>query len=145
MQLTRLTPTLMVQNVSRSIDFYKNVFGFTMRMAVDENKKPFVRDPPSETMLIYAQLERDGVEIMLQQRKSMVEDLPVFSGCDIGASVSFYIVVEDLARLFEQVQGKVDCIRKPETTWYGMREFYIRDPDGYILGFAEMQKTKGIP
>jgi hypothetical protein len=24
-----------------------------------------------------------------------------------------------------------------ETTWYGMREFYIKDCNGYILGFAE--------
>ena len=53
----------------------------------------------------------------------MVEDLPVFSGCDIGASVSFYMIVEDIDELFQQVCGKADCIRKLKTTWYGMREF----------------------
>ncbi len=140
MQFTRLTPNLMVGDVNRSMDFYQNILGFSIHMAVDEDKEFFVSDPPSGTTLVYAQLERDGVEIMLQQQESMINDLPVFSGCDIGASVSFYILVEDLAGLFAQVQGRTDCIREPETTWYGMREFYIRDPDGYVLGFAESQK-----
>ena len=24
-----------------------------------------------------------------------------------------------------------------KTAWYGMQEFYLKDPNGYILGFAE--------
>ena len=24
-----------------------------------------------------------------------------------------------------------------KTTWYGMQEFYVKDLNGYILGFAE--------
>jgi len=24
-----------------------------------------------------------------------------------------------------------------KTTWYGMQEFYLKDLNGYILGFAE--------
>ena len=28
------------------------------------------------------------------------------------------------------------AIKDIDTTWYGMREFYIQECDGYILGFA---------
>ncbi len=132
----------MVRDLHMSIDFYQNILGFSLRMAVDEDTNIHVTGPSPGIKLIYAQLERDEVEIMVQQQNSMVEDLPVFSGCNIGASVSFYITVKDIDGLFQQVRSKADCIREPETTWYGMREFYIRDPDGYILGFAEQQATK---
>ena len=139
MQLLQLTPNLMVHDLQVSIAFYQNILGFSIRMAVDEEKNILVTEISPEPKLIYAQLEKDGVEIMIQQQSSMVEDLPVFSGCAIGASVSFYMIVENIDELFQQVRGKADCIRELETTWYGMREFYIRDPDGYILGFAEQQ------
>ena len=140
MQFTRLTPNLMVRDMRKSIDYYHNILGFSMRMAVDEDRKIIVADLSPEAKLQYAQLERDGVEIMIQQQESMIEDLLAFSGCAIGASVSFYITVENLAEFYEQVRHQADCIRELQTTWYGMREFYLRDPDGYILGFAEQQE-----
>jgi len=31
----------------------------------------------------------------------------------------------------------VEIVQDLATTWYGMREFYIRDLDGYLLGFGE--------
>jgi uncharacterized glyoxalase superfamily protein PhnB len=129
----------MVRDLQASIAFYQNILGFSIRMAVDDEKNILVTGISPETKFIYAQLEKDGVEIMIQQQSSMVEDLPVFSGCDICASVTFYMIVEDIDELFQQVRGKADCIRELGTSWYGMREFYIRDLDGYILGFAEQQ------
>ena len=129
----------MVRDLQVSAAFYINTLGFSIRMGVDEEKNILVSGISPETKLIYAQLERAGGEIMIQQQSSMKEDLPFLSGYSIGASVSFYMIVEDIDELFQQVRGKADCIREPETTWYGMREFYLRDPDGYILGFAEQQ------
>ena len=96
MQLTQLTPNLMVRDLQVSVTFYQNILGFSIRMGVDEEKNILVTGISAETKLIYAQLERDGVEIMIQQQSSMVEDLPIFSGCDIGESVSFYIIVENI-------------------------------------------------
>lgn len=36
----------------------------------------------------------------------------------------------DLAKLYEVETKRIT------TTWYGQREFYIKDINGYILGFA---------
>lgn len=30
-------------------------------------------------------------------------------------------------------------VKELSTTWYGMNEFYIRDNNGYVLGFAEQK------
>lgn len=38
------------------------------------------------------------------------------------------------------LKKKVEIAKELSTTWYGMNEFYIRDNNGYILGFAEQKK-----
>ena len=30
-------------------------------------------------------------------------------------------------------------VKELSTTWYGMKEFYIYDNNGYVLGFAEQK------
>ena len=55
-----------------------------------------------------------------------------------GASVSFYIEVEDAEALYETLKGNVSMHKALGTTWYGAKEFYIKDPDGYILGFSSI-------
>jgi uncharacterized glyoxalase superfamily protein PhnB len=51
----------------------------------------------------------------------------------------FYIDVENIEETYKQLEGRVEIAKTLETTWYGMREFYIRDCNGYILGFAERE------
>ncbi len=137
MQLTKLSPNLMVQNVKKSIEYYQTILGFSVAMAVDEDKNIHFSEIPAEKRILYALIVKDGVEIMFQQQESMKEDIPAFSEHSIGASVSFYITVEDIDQLYARMKKQVDCIKELETTWYSMREFYIRDIDGYILCFAE--------
>ena len=40
------------------------------------------------------------------------------------------------AQLYEELKEKVTIIKDMRTTFYGKREFYIRDCNGYILTFA---------
>ncbi len=35
------------------------------------------------------------------------------------------------------IKSKAEVVKDLETVWYGMQEFYIKDCNGYILGFAE--------
>ena len=47
---------------------------------------------------------------------------------------------------YEKVKDSVQIQKEIETTWYVAEEFYIRDCNGYILGFSEMkgQQSKRI-
>ncbi len=56
-----------------------------------------------------------------------------------GASVSFYMEVENLDAFYREIKGKVEVVKELSTTWYGMKEFYIYDNNGYVLGFAEQK------
>ena len=57
---------------------------------------------------LYAMMSRDEVEFIFQRAASIGKDIPPAD------------VVVDL-----------------KIAWYGMKEFYIRDCNGYVLGFAE--------
>ena len=61
----------------------------------------------------------------------------MLKGREIGASVSFYIEVEDINTIYNEIKEKAEVVKELETTWYGMQEFYVKDCNGYILGFAE--------
>ena len=62
---------------------------------------------------------------------SPLKDMP------IGSYMSFYIEVEDINALYQEIKPKAGVVKELETAWYGMQEFYIKDCNGYILGFAE--------
>ena len=48
--------------------------------------------------------------------------------------------VEKLEDFYNKIREKVNVVKELSTTWYGMNEFYIRDNNGYILGFSEQKE-----
>ena len=75
---------------------------------------------------------------MLQSEKSLAEDLPFLQKWYWESSVALYLKIENIKEYFESIKDKVEIARPLENTWYGMKEFYIKDINWYILGFAEM-------
>jgi uncharacterized glyoxalase superfamily protein PhnB len=50
------------------------------------------------------------------------------------------LMVEDVSmtvKYYERARHQVDLIQDMSVTFYGMREFCIKDPNGYFLTFAE--------
>jgi len=130
-----LIVNLAVRDIRESIAYYRDILGFTLLMAVPEDKSSFAPVLDDAKRYLFAMVQSGGVEIMLQQEESLREDVSDFFS-QIGASVTLYIRVDDVDKLYETIAPKVDVVREIETTWYGMREFYIRDVNGYVLGFA---------
>jgi uncharacterized glyoxalase superfamily protein PhnB len=124
--LKKLTPNLMVEDVRRTMDFYQAVLGFEVLSTVEDAGE-----------VGFAIMQRDGVEIMFQSRKSLSENVPALTGSSIGASQTFYIEVTDIATLYQQIKDKVTIVVDMHDTFYGTKEFYFRDINGYILSFSE--------
>ena len=78
---------------------------------------------------------KDNVSLMLQSIESLKEDVGEFFQ-NLGASLTMYIEVENVDELYLKIKDKVTIYKEIETTWYGQKEFYIKDINGYILGFA---------
>lgn len=132
--MKQLTPNLAVKDVAKSAVFYTEVLGFKLKMCVDDEKRP-TETIEADKRYIWANVMHGSVGMMFQQKQSFEDDLKV-SVKEIGASASFYIEVEDAEAFYENLKEKAPIHKTLETTFYGAKEFYIKDPDGYILGFS---------
>lgn len=142
MTFQKLTPNLMVEDVAQNVAYYCDLLGFDFVMGMRDEQPVNEASLDHGKPLDWAMLQRDQVAFMFQQRNSLVDELPALAGCAIGASLTLYIELEGLAGLYESLQGRADIIKPLQTTFYGMREFYLRDCNGYILALAERAVTE---
>lgn len=126
----------MVKDVREAVEFYENL-GFKTIMAVPESQDVILDSLDTDKPIVYALVKNGNVEIMFQASDSFKKDIPALKDMTYGASCSFYIEVKDVETLYTRVKNKVDIAKELFTTWYGMKEFYVRDNNGYILAFAE--------
>lgn len=137
MILKKLTTNMMVENVNETLDFYRDILGFEFVMAVPENSQDILIEGPDGRTLAYGMMKHGSVEIMFQKRSSLCEDFPEFDEMKVGGTLTFYIEVEDIDTLYGELKERVVMVRELHTTFYGMREFYFKDCNGYILGFTQ--------
>lgn len=52
-----------------------------------------------------------------------------------------YIHVEDIDAICKKLNGKVDVVEGLHETFYGMREFIIRDRNGFWITFGQPVRT----
>jgi len=51
--------------------------------------------------------------------------------------VDLYVHVDDIAEFHERLKGRVEVVEAPHETFYGMREFIIRDPNRFWITFGQ--------
>jgi lactoylglutathione lyase len=123
----RLTPNLVVRDIERSIHFYCDVLDFELDKHVPE-KAPFV----------FASVRGGGIEVFLNEQKTVIDEYPAFKNVPIGGTLTLYLAMQGVDQLHEEVQQRgIPIVMPLETKFYGVREFAIADPDGYILTLAE--------
>ena len=115
MPLKGPVPILYVADMDESIRFYCDVLGFSCANRIDG----------------WATLQPGPAEIMLSLPNEHVPfEVPAFTG-------SFYFQAENVDSLWEQLREKTTVVYPIENFEYGMREFAIRDINGYILQFGQ--------
>ena len=106
MQIKSLIPNLMVEDVRRSQEFWCGKLGFQVGMSVDSERKLYeAMDPHAD--IVYAQFVCGDVEIMVQRRDSLSQDLPVFARRPPGGAFTLYL----------QVQAWKPSTSGPGTSW----------------------------
>ncbi len=100
-----------------TIRFYTEILGFTVGNRNDDWG--------------WASIQRGAVEIMVAKPNAHTPfEKPIFTG-------SFYININEVDALWEQLKDKTDVCYEIETFDWGMREFAIYDNNGYLLQFGE--------
>jgi catechol 2,3-dioxygenase-like lactoylglutathione lyase family enzyme len=117
--LDHIAPVFRVKNLERALAYYRDKLGFE----VEFNYENF-----------YASVMRDGCHIHLQCAPPARRDQVEF---ETNEHLDACIIIPDaqqLSRSFAATGATftVALRKKP----YGT-EFYVRDPDGYILGFVQ--------
>src|SRR5579872_6576365 len=116
-RLKNLAPVLIVDSVEPCLRFWEERFGF----------KPANQVPGPDGKLIFASVEKDGVEVMYQTRASVVAENPKAAEELNGHSVALFITVEDIDTVEKAVAG-APVVKARHTTFYGSIELYVREP-----------------
>jgi uncharacterized glyoxalase superfamily protein PhnB len=131
MKFADVTPNLVVAEVERSLAFYRDILGFSVTATVPE-VSPFA----------FAMMQRDDVTVFLNSLES-VKEYPSLATRPIGGTNTLFIVLEaedvtgGIDALFASTSPRAKVFMGLKDQFYGMREFGIEDPDGYIIFFAQ--------
>ena len=117
-RLTSLAPQFLVDNLAGSIAYYQRL-GFTFGAPWDG---------------FYAIGTRDGLELHLKEApKGHAERQHRREHEHLDAAAG----VDGIEAFYSQCVANGATILKPlATTAWGTKDFYVEDPDGYIIGFG---------
>ena len=76
-------------------------------------------------------------------REDIVEDLDPDE--ERGNGVTVYISVDDVDAVYEKLKPEAMIVKDIETMWYGLRQFSVSDPDGYLLTINMEVPQEGSP
>lgn len=115
MPIINVTPVLIVPDVSAAVHFYVETLGFTLGNMIDG----------------WAVVARDGVEVMFTlPNPHMPFERPLMTGY-------IYFRTDEVDATWQQLKDKTEVVYPIEDFFYGMREFAVRDLNGYILQFGQ--------
>jgi len=77
-------------------------------------------------------IELSGHSVVLQ----FYNEAPVGTAPEPALSGTIYVHVDEVDMLASILRGQCAFEWGPETMDYGMREFAVRDPSGYLLAFS---------
>ena len=117
--VTYIAPVFRVADLAKSIAFYRERLGFE----VEFNYENF-----------YASVWRDGCRVHLQCAPATPRDQAAF---EREERIDVCVGVTDAAALSSAFSAKGADFSMPLRKMPYGTEFYVRDPDGYVLGFIQ--------
>jgi glyoxylase I family protein len=125
-QIRDICPLLQVFDMPTSIRFYRDVLGF----AVAQTSAP-------DDSFTWARLRRDGAEIMLNTAYDDDERPAVPDpGRVVGhGDAALFFGCPDIDGAYRHLRANGLEVAEPVVREYGMKQLYVRDPDGFELCF----------
>lgn len=122
--LTGCAPVFLVKNIVKAAEYYRDVLGFDF--------KRYWGDPPN-----FCMPARDGLSVFLQEVDDPARVRP--NGGLHEVMWDAYFWVKDADGLFEEFRrnGAWVAYEPLIKQLYQMREFAVRDYDGYVLAFGQ--------
>lgn len=112
-------PLLIVSDLERSLEFYRDRLGFTLVGTAKSNQKVY-----------WCRLERDSVVVMLEQSEHHDGSA---EASDRG--VNLYFICDDAQKMYTEFTARGLQLDPPSVAHYGMNQLFVPEPDGYPLCF----------
>jgi uncharacterized glyoxalase superfamily protein PhnB len=126
MNVKRITPVLLVKEIEPLIPFWVDRLGFTKAVEVaDGNRLGFVI------------FQKASAEVMYQTYASVEKDAPPSMVAEAPKGPTYlYIEVDSLDAVLA-VMEDARMVMPVRTSFYGMKEFAVKDPSGHFITFAQ--------
>ena len=121
-RLSSASPQFLVDDLAASIGYYTGTLGFEVNIQHAD---------------YYASVKRDDAEIHLKAAAKLLEERRLRLE---NEHIDAYIWVPDIASLHAEFAAAGALILHPPTLQpWGVRDFYVKDIDDYILCFGEQE------
>ena len=118
-KIKKMSPQLVVADIDRSVEFYTKKLGFDLDFRYAD---------------FYAGIVKDGYSIHLKSGNPSIEER---KSKRENENLDIVFSVEGVEGLYNEFVNKPVEITQPLCDRPYGKEFYIADPDGYILAFLE--------
>jgi glyoxylase I family protein len=128
-ETTGICPLLQVFDMPTSVRFYRDILGFELVT----NAEPRATDDFGWCLL----KRSDGSELMLNTAYDYGERPPALDPARVSAhgDTCIYFGTPDVDAAYQHLLDKGLKIKPPKVAWYGMKQLYLTDPDGFGICF----------
>lgn len=127
MNVKRITPVLLVDEIEPVVPFWVDRLGFTKTIEV----------PGAYNHLAFVAFQKGSAEVMYQTYDSVERDAPAEMAKMARKGPTYlYVEVDDFNAVLEATRD-VHKVMPERTAFYGMREFAVQDPAGHFITFAQ--------
>ena len=119
---------LITEDIQRAIDYYRDTLGFELAGAMPDEDPTWCLMKRDDTRIMFLGSHDHGDE-----DEHEGDDHEHMHGPAVS---SLYFYPDNIDALWEQLRDRVEVEHPLEDMDYGMREFTIRDPNGYALNFG---------
>jgi uncharacterized glyoxalase superfamily protein PhnB len=128
-QAKSATVLYQVFDMRESVAFYRDVLGFEVLGT---------HEPDGH--LCWAMLKLGGASLMLNAKHEDEERPPAPEPTKGHEDITLYIVCENVDQTYAELREKIQ-LDPPVNTYYGMRQIFVMDPDGFQICFQEPVKN----
>lgn len=124
-EVKKITTILFAQELEPCIQFWSGRLGFQKTVEVPEGNK-----------IGFVILEKNGLELMYQSFASVDKDNAATGEAARKGPTFLYLEVTDLDTALAATKG-AEMVMQVRSTFYGAKEFGIKDPAGHYIIFAQ--------
>jgi len=129
-EVTGVAPMVQVFDMPKSIRFYRDLLGFAVAGKSDPKS-----DDPDDVNWVMLELGPATVMLNTAYDPEEVPEAPDAARWSGHQDTCVYFGCPDVDAAYAHLVAKGLDLAPPKVAWYGMKQLYLKDPDGFGICF----------